>query len=113
MAADGENDVFINCPFDAEYRPLFEAMVFAIHACGFIARSAVEMDDGSWSRIDKLAEIIGHCRLGIHDISRTELDPVSALPRFVTSGSAPTLPATTFARTRTSRRSPFALFAIG
>lgn len=82
MAADGENDVFINCPFDPEYRPLFEAMVFAIHACGFIARSAVEMDDGSWPRIDKVAEIIGHCRLGIHDISRTELDPVSGLPRF-------------------------------
>jgi hypothetical protein len=80
--ADGENHVFINCPFDAEYRPLFEAMVFAIHHCGFVARSAVEMDDGSDVRIDKVAEMIGHCRLGIHDISRTEGDPVSGLPRF-------------------------------
>ena len=80
--ADGENHVFINCPFDAEYRPLFEAMVFAIHHCGFVARSAVEMDDGSDVRIDKVAAMIGHCRLGIHDISRTESDPVSGLPRF-------------------------------
>lgn len=80
--ADGENDVFINCPFDAEYRPLFEAMVFAIHHCGFVARSAVEMDDGGMSRIDKVAAIIAYCRLGIHDISRTEPDPVSGLPRF-------------------------------
>lgn len=80
--ADGENHVFINCPFDAEYRPLFEAMVFGIHHCGFVARSAVEMDDGSDVRIDKVAAMIGHCRLGIHDISRTEPDPVSGLPRF-------------------------------
>lgn len=79
---DGENHVFINCPFDAEYRPLFEAMVFAIHHCGFVARSAVEMDDGGDVRIDKVAAMIGQCRLSIHDISRTEPDPVSGLPRF-------------------------------
>jgi hypothetical protein len=80
--ADGEDQVFINCPFDAEYRPLFEAMVFAIHDCGFIARAALEADDGSQVRIDKIAGIIADCRLGIHDICRTELDPVAQLPRF-------------------------------
>jgi hypothetical protein len=75
-------DVFINCPFDAEYRPLFEAVVFAVYDCGFIARSALEVDDGSQVRIDKVSSIIADCRLGIHDISRTEVDPVSLLPRF-------------------------------
>lgn len=80
--ADSENQVFINCPLDPEYRPLFEAMVFAIHHCGFVARAAVETDDGSQVRIDKIATTIAACRLGIHDISRTELDPVSRLPRF-------------------------------
>lgn len=81
MAAGGDH-VFINCPFDAEYRPLFEAMVFATLACGFVVRSAMESDDGSQVRIDKIASIIAACRLGIHDISRTQPDPATNLPRF-------------------------------
>ena len=39
--------VFINCPFDAQYKPLFEAIVFAIHACGLRPRCALEIDDAS------------------------------------------------------------------
>jgi hypothetical protein len=80
--AAGENHVFINCPFDTEYRPLFEAMVFAIHDCGFVPRAALEVDDGSQVRIDKIAGIIADSPLGIHDISRTEPDSASGLPRF-------------------------------
>lgn len=81
MAA-ADNQVFINCPLDAEYRPLFEAMVFAILDCGFVARCAMEVDDGSQVRIDKIGALIADAPLGIHDISRTEPDPVSGLPRF-------------------------------
>jgi hypothetical protein len=77
-----ENGVFVNCPFDEAYRDLFEALVFAIHDCGYVARSALELDDGSVVRIDKIAKIIAECRLGIHDISRTDLDPTTRLPRF-------------------------------
>lgn len=40
------------------------------------------MDDGSETRIDKLYRIIEQSRFGIHDLSRTELDPRSGLPRF-------------------------------
>ncbi|MCP4153886.1 MAG: hypothetical protein GY757_39535 [bacterium] len=36
------NSVFINCPFDREYSPLFYAVVFAVFGCGYIARSALE-----------------------------------------------------------------------
>ena len=83
MARDSHPDhVYINCPFDGEYRPLFEALVFAVHDCGFVARCALELDDGSQVRIDKIEALIGACRLGIHDISRTELDPRWELPRF-------------------------------
>jgi hypothetical protein len=76
------NDVFINCPFDREYRPTFRALIFAIYACGFRPRSALEIDDGGETRIEKLYSIIGECRYGIHDLSRTELDDMSQLPRF-------------------------------
>jgi len=74
--------VYINCPFDGEYRPIFEALVFAVHDCGFIARCALELEDGSQVRIDKIERLIGACRFGIHDISRTELDSRWSLPRF-------------------------------
>ncbi|MCZ8017603.1 hypothetical protein [Novosphingobium sp.] len=76
------DDVFINCPFDAEYDPLFKAIVFTVFACGFRPRSAKELDDAGDTRFDKIMRIIGECRYGIHDISRTELDPVFGLPRF-------------------------------
>ncbi len=76
------DNVFINCPFDSVYKPLFDAIVFTIHDCGFIPRCALEEDDASEVRIDKIYNIIAGCRYGIHDISRTELDADSGLPRF-------------------------------
>ena len=83
MSAAAYNDnVFINCPFDDEYKSLFNAMVFAIHDCSFIARSAPETEDGSQVRIDRIYTIIAECRYGIHDLSRTELDQATCLPRF-------------------------------
>jgi hypothetical protein len=76
------SDVFINCPFDAEYRDLFEGLVFTIFACGFRPRSAKEVDDSGELRLNKLYSLIRQCRYGIHDISRTELDAENQLPRF-------------------------------
>jgi hypothetical protein len=40
------------------------------------------MDDGGETRIEKLYRIIEESRYSIHDLSRTELDPVNNLPRF-------------------------------
>jgi len=76
------DNVFINCPFDSAYKPLFDAMVFTVHDCGFVARCALEEGDASQVRIDKIYSIIEDCRYGIHDISRTELDETLLLPRF-------------------------------
>jgi len=74
--------VFVNCPFDDEYRPLFRAIVFAIHDCGVAARSAPEVTDASQVRIDKISAIIASSKFGLHDISRTDLDSVTGFPRF-------------------------------
>jgi hypothetical protein len=73
---------FINCPFDSEYKPLFEAIAFAVLACGIRPRCALEIDDSSEVRIDKIFKIIAECKYGIHDISRTEVTSASGLPRF-------------------------------
>jgi hypothetical protein len=75
-------NVFVNCPFDGTYAPLMEALVFAIHDCGYIARSALEAEDSAEVRMDKIAKIIKDCRYGIHDISRTEVGADTGLPRF-------------------------------
>jgi len=75
-----DQSVFLNVPFDRQYQPLFQAIVFAVFDCGFRARCALEVDDGSQVRLDKLCGLIRECRYGIHDISRTELD--RRLPRF-------------------------------
>ena len=82
VAPKYEYGVFINCPLDETYRHLFEAIVFAVHDCGYIARCALEVDDASEVRIEKIAKIIAACKFGIHDISRTELDTGTNLPRF-------------------------------
>lgn len=74
--------VFINCPFDAKYKPLFDCLVFTTIYCGYLARSAREVDDGSEIRINKIFKIIEESRFGIHDLSRTELDRKTKLPRF-------------------------------
>jgi hypothetical protein len=77
-----ERNVFINCPFDDEYTPIFEAIVFTIQACGFRTVCARSRLNSSDVRLEKILEIIADCRYSIHDLSRTELDRTSALPRF-------------------------------
>jgi len=79
---DYANRVFINCPFDTQYEAIFDALIFAIFDCGFIARCALEVDDSSQNRLERIFLIIDRCKFAIHDLSRTEPDPVSHLPRF-------------------------------
>lgn len=76
------DNVFINCPFDGVYHPMFEAIVFTIHDCGFIARCAREEEDSGDVRCDKLIRIIDECKYGIHDISKADVDAETGLARF-------------------------------
>jgi hypothetical protein len=75
-------DIFINCPFTHDYNGHFRAIVFTTIRSGFNPRCALETDDGAQNRFDKICDIIGQCSLGVHDISKTELDKNSKLPRF-------------------------------
>ncbi len=80
--ATGPRDVFVNCPFDDAYKPLFHAIVFTVIRSGFVARCAQETDDAAENRFSKICAIIDECRYGVHDISRTESDGDPPLPRF-------------------------------
>ncbi len=82
MAPTYDESVFINCPFDDAYFPMLDAIVFAVHDCGFVARCSLELADTGQTRIDRILALVGACRFGIHDLSRTDLDPTHQLPRF-------------------------------
>jgi hypothetical protein len=77
-----KSHVFINCPFSVDYQFQFRAIVFTAVRSGFTPRCALETDDGSDIRFHKICAIIADCRLGIHDISKTDLDKDSGMPRF-------------------------------
>jgi hypothetical protein len=82
MKSEYTRSVFINCPFDGKYLPIFHSIVFSVFDCGCNARCALEISDSSEVRIEKIVKIISECKYGIHDISRTELDKETNLPRF-------------------------------
>jgi len=81
-SSDFAHNVFINCPIDAHYNPLFHAMVFTIHLLSFRPRCSREASDSGHVRLQKLMNIIANCKFGIHDISRTGPDRENRLPRF-------------------------------
>lgn len=76
-----DNAVFINCPFDNEYTPLFQAIVFCVYRCGFVPVSALGEDNALDNRLQKIERCIAACRYGIHDLSRAEINS-ARLPRF-------------------------------
>jgi hypothetical protein len=76
------NDVFLNCPFDAGFLDIFRAITFAVRACGFRPRCAKDENDGAQVRIDKIYNLIDECDWGIHDLSAVKLDVGSNMPRF-------------------------------
>lgn len=74
------DSVFINCPFDADYWPLFEALIFCIVDSGFVPRCALEEPDSGEARVRRIHRLVSTSQYSIHDISRVELSP--DLPRF-------------------------------
>ena len=74
--------VFINCPFESSYKPMFDAIVFAVIALNFDARSALARDTGTEERLRKIVRMIGESRFGIHDLSFMRVDPKTRLPRY-------------------------------
>lgn len=57
-------------------------MCFAIMACGYVPRSALDFSDSGVVRFEAILDILSECELSIHDISRVEVDELSSLPRF-------------------------------
>jgi hypothetical protein len=67
-----EQSVFINCPFDEEYAPILEALLFCVIDLGFTPRIATESNDGAENRLDKIRVLIESSKFSIHDLSRAQ-----------------------------------------
>ena len=65
-----DKNVFINCPFDEEYKSLLRPLLFTIIYLGYNPRISSERSDSTENRIDKICELINESKYGIHDLSR-------------------------------------------
>lgn len=76
------NNVFINCPFDKQYKDMLQAMLFTLLYCGLEPRIASESSDSLKIRLDKIKNLIKESRYSIHDLCRMEAEKKGDLARF-------------------------------
>jgi hypothetical protein len=77
-----EKSVFINCPYDDEFQPLFHAIVLTVAARGFTPRSARESEGEADPRIVRIARGLMASKYSIHDLSRYQGAGDENLARF-------------------------------
>jgi len=68
-----EKSVFINCPFDDDFQPLFHAIVLTVAAQGFTPRCAHETEGQADPRIVRIARGLMESKYSI-PVSYTHLD---------------------------------------
>jgi len=78
---DRNTSVFVNCPFDAEYRPALEAVVYTSVAAGLYPVLGSRGPIAS-PRTDRILTALKECRYSIHDLSRCRGEGSENLARF-------------------------------
>ena len=81
MPPPRELRVFVNCPFDDKYIPIFHAIIFAIHDLGFQARHAL-IDNSAALRARRIYEELEGSLYSVHELGQVALSGKSKLPRF-------------------------------
>ncbi|OIR24974.1 hypothetical protein [Bathymodiolus thermophilus thioautotrophic gill symbiont] len=67
---DFDKSVFINCPFDADYRQMILSILFTVKYLGFIPKVSLEKSDAGTARLANIVSLVESCKFGIHDLSR-------------------------------------------
>jgi hypothetical protein len=67
-----EKSVFINCPFDKDYEPILQAILFCHVYIGLKPRLATENNDSLTVRLDRIRVLIENTKYSIHDSSRCQ-----------------------------------------
>ncbi|MGH9607306.1 MAG: hypothetical protein ACRD3N_16590 [Terracidiphilus sp.] len=74
--------VFLNIPYDEEFRSLYIAYIVGLYQLGLVPHIASEVPGGA-RRLDRILALIKSCRYSIHDLSRVEVSVApTATPRF-------------------------------
>lgn len=76
-----ENNIFINCPFDEEYKPILKVLVFTSIYLGFKPLLS-ETINSAESRVAGIQYLISQAKYSIHDLSRMESTSKNELARF-------------------------------
>jgi len=67
-----ETTIFINCPFDNDYKPLKDVMLFTVIYCG-LSPIMCQTSDSGQTRVDEIKQMINVSKFCIHDLSRMEI----------------------------------------
>jgi len=76
-----EDNVFINCPFDKEYKPILKVLVFSCIYLGYKPLLSETINSAD-SRVDGIQDLISQAKYSIHDLSRMESTKKNQLARF-------------------------------
>ena len=70
--ADFDKNVFINCPFDEDYKGLLKVLLYIIIKIGLTPRIALERNNSAEVRLVKIKELLEESKYSIHDLSRAK-----------------------------------------
>jgi hypothetical protein len=76
-----ETNVFINCPFDDEYKQLLRSLTFGLFYLGFTPKLSQTVSSSA-IRINQIKQHIRDCKFSVHDLSRSKSLNKGELPRF-------------------------------
>jgi hypothetical protein len=76
-----KNNIFINCPFDADYFPLLRTIIFTVIYLKLKPQIS-QTENSDQIRVNEIKKLIVNSRYSIHDLSRIEPNTTNKLPRF-------------------------------
>ncbi len=76
-----ERNVFINCPFDSDYKKFLYPLLFTIVYLGLEPKMSQTTDSGA-VRIDRIINLIKESKYSIHDLSRIVATKAGEIARF-------------------------------
>lgn len=82
LRLNANTSVFLNCPYDPGYQPLFDSAVLSIVCSGFTPRSALESGTIAEPRMARITRAVFESKYSIHDLSRCHGEGDANLARF-------------------------------
>jgi hypothetical protein len=73
--------VFLNYPYDPDFRPFAEALSFAVVAAGLIPVTGLELSTPDTNRLELIVSAVKNCEYSVHDLSRCRGEGTENLAR--------------------------------